>query len=129
MLLIGFNYHVLGATSGKSADYGATTSTLLKISTPLLPVTPALGRRQPNLFYISVIYSGRRSCRGWFLTNDSGLERIHYEGMDDVILLDFLPKELGLIWCISSLLRQVPAMVISETRSEHGAYILSGQGL
>ncbi len=22
-------------------------------------------------------------------------ERIHYEGMDDVILLDFLPKELG----------------------------------
>lgn len=27
--------------------------------------------------------------------NASQLERIHYEGMEDVILLDFLPKELG----------------------------------
>ncbi len=34
----------------------------------------------------------------WLVSgNASELERIHYEGMDDVILLDFLPKELGLI--------------------------------
>ncbi len=32
----------------------------------------------------------------WLVSgNASELERIHYEGMDDVILLDFLPKELG----------------------------------
>ncbi|MDH8404879.1 (S)-ureidoglycine aminohydrolase, partial [Klebsiella pneumoniae] len=27
--------------------------------------------------------------------NVSQLERIHYEGMEDVVLIDFLPKELG----------------------------------
>lgn len=52
----------------------------------------------------------------WLVSgNASELERIHYEGMDDVILLDFLPKELGFDMNMHILsLRQVPATVISK---------------
>ncbi len=57
------------------------------------------------------------------------LERIHYEGMDDVILLDFLPKELGFDMNMH-ILSFAPCQprLYRNSRPEHGAYILSGQG-
>lgn len=57
----------------------------------------------------------------WLVSgNASELERIHYEGMDDVILLDFLPKELGFDMNMHILsLRQVPATVISKLTSRN----------
>ncbi len=52
----------------------------------------------------------------WLVSgNASELERIHYEGMDDVILLDFLPKELGFDMNMHILsFAPVPATVISK---------------
>lgn len=62
--------------------------------------------------------------------NASELERIHYEGMDDVILLDFLPKELGfdMNMHILSFAPGASHGYIETHVQEHGAYILSGQG-
>lgn len=50
--------------------------------------------------------------------------------MDDVILLDFLPKELGFDMNMHILsLRRASHGYIETHVQEHGAYILSGQGL
>lgn len=89
------------------------------------------GRRQPNLLY-KRRYVPVEGHAPWLVSgNASELERIHYEGMDDVILLDFLPKELGfdmnmhiLSFCTSASHGYIETHV-----QEHGAYILSGQGL
>ncbi|EEN5289260.1 cupin domain-containing protein [Salmonella enterica subsp. enterica serovar Enteritidis] len=64
-------------------------------------------------------------------TEDSQLERIHYEGMEDVILLDFLPKELGFDMNMHILSFEPGAShgYIETHVQEHGAYILSGQGV
>ncbi|MCS2171823.1 (S)-ureidoglycine aminohydrolase [Scandinavium sp. TWS1a] len=61
----------------------------------------------------------------------SQLEQIHYEGMDDVILLDFLPKELGfdMNMHILSFAPGASHGYIETHVQEHGAYILSGQGV
>lgn len=67
----------------------------------------------------------------WLVSgNASELERIHYEGMDDVILLDFLPKELGfdMNMHILSFAPGASHGYIETHVQEHGAYILSGQG-
>ncbi len=57
----------------------------------------------------------------WLVSgNASELERIHYEGMDDVILLDFLPKELGFDMNMHILsFAPVPATVISKLTSRN----------
>lgn len=68
----------------------------------------------------------------WLVSgNASELERIHYEGMDDVILLDFLPKELGfdMNMHILSFAPGASHGYIETHVQEHGAYILSGQGV
>ena len=61
----------------------------------------------------------------------SQLERIHYEGMEDVILIDFLPKELGfdMNMHILSFAPGASHGYIETHVQEHGAYILSGQGV
>lgn len=63
--------------------------------------------------------------------NANQLERIHYEGMEDVILLDFLPKELGFDMNMHILSFEPGAShgYIETHVQEHGAYILSGQGV
>ena len=63
--------------------------------------------------------------------NVSQLERIHYEGMEDVILIDFLPKELGFDMNMHILSFEPGAShgYIETHVQEHGAYILSGQGV
>lgn len=63
--------------------------------------------------------------------NESQLERIEYEGMSDVILLDFLPKELGfdMNMHILSFAPGASHGYIETHVQEHGAYILSGQGV
>lgn len=68
--------------------------------------------------------------RGWFPAMPAVLERIHYEGMEDVILLDFLPKELGFDMNMHILSFEPGAShgYIETHVQEHGAYILSGQG-
>ena len=68
----------------------------------------------------------------WLVSgNASELERIHYEGMDDVILLDFLPKDLGfdMNMHILSFAPGASHGYIETHVQEHGAYILSGQGV
>ncbi|CAH6158977.1 (S)-ureidoglycine aminohydrolase [Citrobacter freundii] len=68
----------------------------------------------------------------WLVSgNTNQLERIHYEGMDDVILLDFLPKELGFDMNMHILSFEPGAShgYIETHVQEHGAYILSGQGV
>ncbi|MBW9849321.1 (S)-ureidoglycine aminohydrolase, partial [Escherichia coli] len=68
----------------------------------------------------------------WLVSgNDSELERIQYEGMDDVILLDFLPKELGfdMNMHILSFAPGASNGYIETHVQEHGADILSGQGV
>ncbi|MDU1269236.1 MAG: (S)-ureidoglycine aminohydrolase [Escherichia coli] len=63
----------------------------------------------------------------WLVSgNASELERIHYEGMDDVILLDFLPKELGFDMNMH-ILSFAPGA--SHGYIETHVYILSGQGV
>lgn len=63
--------------------------------------------------------------------NVSQLERIQYEGMEDVILIDFLPKELGFDMNMHILSFEPGAShgYIETHVQEHGAYILSGQGV
>lgn len=63
--------------------------------------------------------------------NVSQLERIHYEGMENVILIDFLPKELGFDMNMHILAFEPGAShgYIETHVQEHGAYILSGQGV
>lgn len=63
--------------------------------------------------------------------NVSQLEPIHYEGMDDVILFDFLPKELGFDMNMHILSFEPGAShgYIETHVQEHGAYILSGKGV
>nr|WP_318382601.1 (S)-ureidoglycine aminohydrolase [uncultured Enterobacter sp.] len=63
--------------------------------------------------------------------NSNELEKIHYEGMEDVILQDFLPKELGfdMNMHILSFAPGASHGYIETHVQEHGAYILSGQGV
>jgi (S)-ureidoglycine aminohydrolase len=63
--------------------------------------------------------------------NVSQLERIEYEGMSDVILQDFLPKELGFDMNMHILSFNPGAShgYIETHVQEHGAYILSGAGM
>lgn len=63
--------------------------------------------------------------------NISNLENIHYEDMSDVILNDLLPKEIGFDMNIHILTFQPGAChgYIETHVQEHGAYILSGEGM
>ncbi|MGK1418920.1 (S)-ureidoglycine aminohydrolase, partial [Klebsiella pneumoniae] len=56
--------------------------------------------------------------------NVSQLERIHYEGMEDVVLIDFLPKELGFDMNMHILSFEPGAShgYIETHVQEHGAY-------
>lgn len=68
----------------------------------------------------------------WLVSgNASQLEPVHYEGMDDVILLNFLPEEPGFDMNIHILsFRPGASHGYIETHvQEHGACILSGQGM
>lgn len=63
--------------------------------------------------------------------NVNQLERIEYEGMSDVILQDLLPKDLGfdMNMHILSFAPGASHGYIETHVQEHGAYILSGQGV
>lgn len=63
--------------------------------------------------------------------NVNQLEVIYYEGMQDVTLLDLLPKELGFDMNMHILSFKPGAShgYIETHVQEHGAYILSGQGV
>ena len=63
--------------------------------------------------------------------NVSQLERIEYEGMSDVILQDFLPKELGFDMNMHTLsFEPAGCHPFVETHvQEHGAYLLEGEGI
>ncbi|SFN07250.1 (S)-ureidoglycine aminohydrolase [Izhakiella capsodis] len=63
--------------------------------------------------------------------NAGQLERIHYEGMDDVTLVDFLPKDPAFDFNMHILTFEPGAShgYIETHVQEHGAYILSGQGM
>ena len=63
--------------------------------------------------------------------NVNNLEKIHYEGMSDVILQDLLPKDLGFDMNIHILTFKPGAShgYIETHVQEHGAYILSGEGM
>lgn len=76
---------------------------------------------QPVAGYKAYVVSG----------NVSQLERIQYEGMSDVILQDFLPKELGFDMNMHILSFEPGAShgYIETHVQEHGAYILSGAGM
>lgn len=65
------------------------------------------------------------------VNNVNQLEAIHYEGMKEVILKDLLPKELGFDMNIHILSFEPGAShgYIETHVQEHGAYILSGQGM
>ena len=68
----------------------------------------------------------------WRVTGHvSTLEKIHYDGMDDVTLVDFLPKDLGFDMNMHILTFAPGAShgYIETHVQEHGAYILSGQGV
>ncbi len=84
-----------------------------------------------QLFYINAAIF----CRGhapWLVSgNASQLERIHYEGMEDVILLDFLPKELGFDMNIALLCSEPGAShgYIETHVQNDGAYILPARSL
>lgn len=63
--------------------------------------------------------------------NVNNLEKIHYEGMSDVILQDLLPKDLGFDMNMHILSFEPGAShgYIETHVQEHGAYILSGSGV
>jgi (S)-ureidoglycine aminohydrolase len=63
--------------------------------------------------------------------NVKNLEKIEYEGMKDVILQDLLPKELAFDMNIHILSFNPGAShgYIETHLQEHGAYILSGEGM
>ncbi|GBU09614.1 hypothetical protein AwWohl_07520 [Gammaproteobacteria bacterium] len=63
--------------------------------------------------------------------NVNALEAIEYEGMSNVILKDLLPKELGFDMNIHILSFKPGAShgYVETHLQEHGAYILSGQGM
>ena len=63
--------------------------------------------------------------------NANNLEKIHYEGMSNVILQDFLPKHLGFDMNMHILSFEPGAShgYIEPHIQEHGAYILSGAGM
>lgn len=77
--------------------------------------------------YITAIGHKAHVVRG----NVNQLERIEYEGMSDVILQDFLPKDLGfdMNMHILSFAPGASHGYIETHVQEHGAYILSGQGV
>lgn len=89
-----------------------------------------LKRKTASYFYINAAILLSRACPWLVSGNASQLERIHYEGMEDVILLDFLPKELGFDMNMHILSFEPGAShgYIETHVQEHGAYILSGQG-
>lgn len=85
-----------------------------------------------QLFLYKRRYTPVEGHAPWLVSgNASQLERIHYEGMEDVILLDFLPKELGFDMNMHILSFEPGAShgYIETHVQEHGAYILSGQGV
>ncbi|WEM44615.1 (S)-ureidoglycine aminohydrolase (plasmid) [Photobacterium sp. DA100] len=59
------------------------------------------------------------------------LEKVHYEGMEDVIVEDLLPKDLGFDMNFHVLTFAPGAChgYIETHVQEHGAYILSGEGV
>lgn len=63
--------------------------------------------------------------------NVNQLESIHYEGMDDVLLKDLIPKELAFDMNIHILTFKPGAShgYIETHLQEHGALILSGEGM
>ena len=63
--------------------------------------------------------------------NINNLEKIHYEGMNDVILQDLLPKDIGFDMNMHILSFKPGAShgYIETHVQEHGAYILSGAGV
>ncbi|WP_407855236.1 (S)-ureidoglycine aminohydrolase [Enterococcus hailinensis] len=63
--------------------------------------------------------------------NSSDIEPIHYEGMEDVLLWDFLPKDLGFDMNFHILSFEPGAShgYIETHYQEHGAYLLSGKGM
>lgn len=63
--------------------------------------------------------------------NVNDMEPIEYEGMTDVLLWDFLPKDLGfdMNFHILSFAPGASHGYIETHYQEHGAYLLSGQGM
>ncbi|MBO0473644.1 ureidoglycine aminohydrolase [Enterococcus sp. DIV0840] len=63
--------------------------------------------------------------------NVNDMEPIEYEGMKDVLLWDFLPKDLGFDMNFHILSFEPGAShgYIETHYQEHGAYLLSGQGM
>lgn len=63
--------------------------------------------------------------------NASQLEAVHYEGMSDVIVKDFLPKDIGFDMNFHILSFKPGAChgYIETHVQEHGAYMLSGEGM
>lgn len=63
--------------------------------------------------------------------NVNDIEPIEYEGMKDVLLWDFLPKDLGFDMNFHILSFEPGAShgYIETHYQEHGAYLLSGQGM
>ncbi|WP_414842228.1 (S)-ureidoglycine aminohydrolase [Enterococcus saccharolyticus] len=59
------------------------------------------------------------------------IEPVHYEGMEDVLLWDFLPKDLGFDMNFHILSFEPGAShgYVETHYQEHGAYLLSGQGM
>lgn len=85
-----------------------------------------------QLFLYKRRYSAVEGRAPWRVSgNVNQLERIHYEGMSNVILQDFLPKEIDFDMNMHILSFEPGAShgYIETHVQEHGAYILSGQGV
>ncbi len=85
-----------------------------------------------QLFLYKRRYTGIEGRAPWRVSgNTSQLERIQYEGMSNVILQDFLPKEIDFDMNMHILSFEPGAShgYIETHVQEHGAYILSGQGM
>jgi (S)-ureidoglycine aminohydrolase len=119
--------------SADSTDYPLTTGGYLYCPAGvLLRLENTNGGKPSQLFLYKRVYNRIKGYEAHVVSNNvNKLEKIHYEGMSDVILQDLLPKDLGFDMNIHILSFKPGAShgYIETHVQEHGAYILSGAGM
>ncbi|AHG19372.1 hypothetical protein Z042_06875 [Chania multitudinisentens RB-25] len=119
--------------SADSSDYELTSGGYLYCPAgAMLRLENANGGKPSKLFLYKRVYNRIKGYEAHVVSNNvNNLEKIHYEGMSDVILQDLLPKDLGFDMNIHILSFKPGAShgYIETHIQEHGAYVLSGAGV
>ena len=130
-----FVYVIDGAitASADATDYPLTAGGYLYCPAGVtLRLENANGGQSSRLFLYKRRYQRIKGYEAHVVSNNvANLEKIHYEGMSEVILQDLLPKDLGfdMNMHILSFAPGASHGYIETHVQEHGAYILSGAGV